>query len=241
MAIQMTGVTNRHLYSVSTNFRSPVNPYSITVWINAVWNGGTRLSFVGMYDGGLTTPVPTVGLQIGTSGTVVGAVDCWTYGGASIVTSAAAAMTAFNNIWTMVTYTYDGASNRVYRNNTLLATSATAPVADSIFTQIYINGYPPTGTTSETATYQVDSYAYYGRTLSLDEITTIYNAQGTRHGITDGLLARFDFDELAQGATVTGVVDVSGNGNTLLNSGAGNAITYTYSNAAVSSNLRMVQ
>lgn len=240
MAIQMTGATDRHLYAPGTNFVASNVPYSITVWINAVWNGGSRLSFVGMYDGGLVTPVPTTGLQIGTSGSVVGSVDCWTYGGTSMVTSAAGTMTAFNNTWALITYTYDGTNHRVYRNNTLLATSATAPVAGT-FTQIYINGYPPTGTTSETATYSVDSYAYYNRTLNIDEITTIYNSQGTRHGIVYGLLARYDFDELSQGTTVTSVVDISGNNNTMLNSGAGTAITYTYTNTVANSNLRPVQ
>lgn len=240
MAIQMTGGTDRHLYTVSPNFLSSTAPYSITVWINAVWNGGSRLSFVGMYDGGLVTPAPTTGLQIG-AGSGAGEVSCWTYGGTVLVESAVAAMTPFNNTWILITYTYDGTTHRVYRNNTLLASSAAIDPVPGVFTQIYINGYPPAGSISETATYQVDAYAYYGRTLPLEEITTIYNSTGTRHGIVDRLIARYDFDELAQGATVSGVVDVSGNGNTMLNSGAGTPITYTYTNTTANSNLRMVQ
>jgi hypothetical protein len=239
MAIQVTGATDRHLYTVSSNFSASTVPYSITVWINAVWNGGARLSYVGMYNGGVVTPTPTTGLQIGTS-TGAGEVSCWTYGGTILVQSATAAMTPYNNTWILVTYTYDGTSHKIYRNNTLLNTTTTSVVAGT-FTQIYINGYPPTGTTSETATYAVDAYAYYNRTLDIDEITTIYNSQGTRHGITYGLLARYDFDELAQGTTVTGAADVSGNGNTMINTGAGTAITYTYTNTIANSNLRPVQ
>jgi hypothetical protein len=193
-----------------------------------------------MYDGGLISPSPTTGLQIGVSTSVIGAVECWTYGGAPFVTSAANSMTPFNNTWVLITYTFDGTTHRLYRDDTLLA-SSTVDVVVGTFTQIYINGYPPTGTTSETGTYSVDTYAYYGRQLSLEEITTIYNARGTRHGITDGLLARYDFDELSQGSTVTSVLDVSGNGNIMLNSGAGNPITYTYTNTVANSNLRMVQ
>ena len=53
--------------------------------------------------------------------------------------------------------------------------------------------------------------------------------------------ARYDFDELAQGSTVSSVVDISGNGNTMLNTGTGTAITYTYTGTVANSNLRMVQ
>lgn len=240
MAIQMTGTTNRHLYTVSSNFLNSTSNYSITVWINAVWNGGTRLSYVGMYDGGLVSPTPTTGLQIGT-GAGNGEVSCWTYGGTVLVESADTVMTPFNNTWVLISYTFDGTTHRVYRNDALLGSSSVVDPVPGQFTQIYINGYPPTGSSSETGTYQVDSYAYYGKTLSLEEITTIYNSYGTRHGIVDSLLARYDFDELSQGTTVTSVVDVSGNENTMLNSGAGTAITYTYTNTTANSNLRMVQ
>jgi hypothetical protein len=239
MAIQMSAA-DRHLYTASSNFTTSNVPYSISVWINATWNGGARLSFVGMYDGGLVTPTPTTGLQIGTS-TGAGEVSCWTYGGTVLVQSAGAAMTPYNGTWVLLTYTFDGTNHRIYRNETLLNTSSSVPPVAGTFTQIYINGYPPTGSTSETASYAVDAYAYYSRTLSIDEITTIYNARGTRHGIVYGLLARYDFDELAQGATVTGAIDVSGNGNTILNSGAGTAITYTFTNTLANANLRMVQ
>lgn len=238
MAIQMTGGTDRHLYSTSTNFTASTVPFSITVWINAVWNGGTRLSFVGMYNGTVTSGT-TTGLQIGTA-TGAGEVTCWTYGGGTLVTSAGGAMTPFNNTWALLTYTYDGTNHRIYRNDTLLATNVAAQISGT-FTQVYINGYPPTGSTAETATYQVDSYAYYNRTLDINEITSIYNALGTRHGIVYGLLARYDFDELAQGATVVSVADVSGNNNTMINTGAGTPITYTYTNTIANSNLRPVQ
>lgn len=234
----MTGTTNRHLYTVSSDFSNSTDPYSISVWINAVWNGSNTLSFVGVYDGNISSGT-TTGLQIGTR-TGTGEVSCWTYGGTVLVQSANNVMTAYNNNWAMITYTYDGVTSKVYRNNTLLGTDNVAQIPGK-FTQVYINGYPPGGTTSETGTYSIDTYSYYGRTLSQAEIETIYNATGARHGIVDNLLARYDFDEFAEGTTVTDVVDVSGNNNNLINNGTGTAIIYSYINVISNSNLRPVQ
>jgi hypothetical protein len=67
---------------------------------------------------------------------------------------------------------------------------------------------------------------------------TIYNAAGARHGIVNGQLARYEFDELSQGSTVTAVTDLSGSGNTLTISGAGTAFTYNYATSYANSNLR---
>lgn len=237
MAIQCTN-SDRHLYTISSNFLPSNVPYSISVWINGIWSGGSVLSFVGMYDGTITTPAPTTGLQIGSRG--VGQATVWTYGGTILAQSASGTMTPFDNVWCLITYTFDGSTHRIYRNDSLIATGNT-PVVPGTFTQIYINGYPPTGTANECSTHRVDGYAYYNRQLSLEEITTIYNSFGTRHGIVDGLLARYDFDELAAGATVSLVADISGNGNTMINTGAGTPITYLYDGTVSNSNLRPVQ
>lgn len=232
--------SDKHIYSVSSNFRRSTDPYTITVWINAVWDGGIPLSFVGMYDGGVTTPTPTTGLQIGTSAGN-GKVSTWTYGGTILVESATAVMIPYNNTWQMITYTFDGTTHRLYRNDILLNTAVGNTVAGT-FTQVYINGYPPTGSAAETAAYSVDSYTYFGRTLSGTEIQTIYNAGGARHGITYQQLARYEFDELAQGATTSSIIDMSGNNNTLSSTGASaTPITYTYTNSYANSNLRPVQ
>jgi hypothetical protein len=234
----LMNATDKHLYCVGTEFLASNVPYSITVWINANWAAGGIFSFVGMYDGGVSTPTPTTGLQIGT--TAANQVECWTYGGATIISGLAGSMTGYSNVWTMITYTYDGTSHRLYRNNVLLNTTTTSPVPGT-FTQVYINGYPPTGTANETGVFSVDSYTYYNRTLSLDEIQTIYNGAGMRHGITYGQIARYEFDELAQGVTIATVIDMTGNNNTLQSTGAGLALTYTYANSYSTSNLRPVQ
>jgi hypothetical protein len=191
-----------------------------------------------MYDGNITSGT-TTGLQIGT-GTGAGEATCWTYGGNTMVVSATGVMTPYNNTWVMMTYTYDGTTHNLYRNDVNIGTGTTAQIVGT-FTQVYINGYPPGGSTLETASFLVDSYVYYNRTLSAGEIQCMYNAAGFRHGITQGLLARYDFDELAQGATVTGVVDMSGNGNNLVNNGTGTAMTYSYTTSYANSNLRVIQ
>lgn len=238
MAVKLNA-SDSHLYTVSSNFKRSIDPYTINVWINANWSGGSRCSFVGMYDGTLNgSTATTTGLQIGTS-TGAGEISCWTYGGTILVNSATGTMSALNNTWCMVTYTFDGTTHSLYLNGNLLNTAVGNTVTGT-FTQIFINGYPPTGNASETSSYMVDAYTYFGRTLSQQEIATIYNAAGARNGITYGQIARFEFDELAEGSTVAGVVDLSGNGNTLLYSGTGVAPTYTFVGSYADSNTRPV-
>lgn len=234
MAIQ-TNSSDSHLYSVSTDFLASNVPYSISVWINAIWNGGNRLSFVGMYDGTVTGGT-TTGLQIGTS-TGAGELSCWTYGGTLMVNSSTGVMTPYNNTWVFVVYTYDGTTHRIYLNDVLLNSSTTTPVTGT-FTQVYINGYPPTGTANETSSFEIDTYAYYGRTLSQPEIQTMYNCRGFRHGIVYSQIARYEFEELADGSTATNVVDVSDNGNNLINTGSGSPLTYVSAGTVATSNLR---
>jgi len=238
MAI-LTTATDKHLYSVSTNFTTSEVPFSITVWINAVWNSGATVSMVGMYDG-TTVVTPTTGLQIGTTAGNLGGLSIWGYGGTTMVESTPGAMTAYNNIWVNVTYTYNGTTHIAYVSGVQIATGTTAQVPGT-FTQVYINGYPPAGNASECAAFGVDMYAYFDRTLSANEVLTIYNAAGARHGIVYGKLARYEFDESAQGATVVNVPDLSGNGNNLSAIGSGSAITYSYTNSYADSNIRSPQ
>lgn len=237
MAIKLNA-TNSHMYVAGANFLSSTSAYSINVWINANWNAGATASFVGMYNGTPLTGTPTTGLQIGTrSGT--GDIGIWTYGGTVLVSAPAGTMTAWSNKYAMVTYTYDGSTHRLYLNGVLVNTATVAPVA-GVFTQIYINGYPPTGNANETAVYLLDAYGYYGRTLSADELLTIYNSAGTRNGIFYGEIVRYEFDELPEGSTVAGIVDLSGHNNPMLYSGNGTAITHTYVGSYADSNIRPV-
>jgi hypothetical protein len=226
------------MYCVGSGFKRSIDPYTINVWINANWNSGTVFSFVGMYDGVPNTGTPTTGLQIG-SRNGLGDVVAWTYGGTPLVGSANGVMTAFSGKWAMISYTFDGTNHRLYVNGVQTAT-ATGGTVTGTFTQVYLNGYPPTGSTAETSVYSVDAYSYYGRTLSPDEILTMYNSGGTRHGIEFGEIATYEFDEKGEGVAATSIVDLTGHGNTLVPSGVVNTITHTYIGTYANSNTRPV-
>jgi hypothetical protein len=239
MAIICTA-TDYHLRSSQATGLQSTQPFSISVWINAIWNSGSRLSFVGVY--GPTTDValgpPVTALQIGTTAGA-STVDCWTWGGSVLIGGVAMPAGTYNNAWVHFIYTFNGTNHILYRNGIQVATNTTAQIP-GFLNQVYINGFPG-GVTSEVATHQVDSYTLWTRTLTADEIITIYNAQGARHGITNNQLARYEFDEGALGDAATSVVDMTGRGNTLTNVGAGTPIAYIYSGGVANSNFRPVQ
>lgn len=239
MAIVCTAA-DYHLRSSQATGLQSTQPFSISVWINGVWNGGGRLSFVGIYGPATDTPLgaPITALQIGTTAGA-STVDCWTWGGGVMVGGVAMAAGTYNNVWVHFAYTFDGTNHILYRNGVQVATTTTAQIA-GFLNQVYINGYPGSGT-GETSTHQVDSYTLWKRTLTADEVQTIYNSQGSRHGDTYQHLARYEFDEGILGANATSVVDMTGNGHTLTSTGAGAAITYTYSGSVANSNTRPVQ
>lgn len=210
--------------------------FSIAVWIYADWSlSGTSGSFVGLYG-----EQPTFGsaIQIGRRNGFPNQVSCWSWGGVTLVQSSVGAITS--NAWQFVVYTFDGTTHTVYVNGNAVGTSTNVPNAVQM-TTVYINGYP-SGVANETdSTCRVDSYAYYNRTLSADEIKTMYYANGARHNIVNGLIAAYEFDGGIDGSTVSTIKDFSGNGNDLVSSGAGvTPITYTYSGTVASTNLRRV-
>lgn len=234
-----------HLRSSQTMSLSATTPFSVTCWLLADFSGVTR-SFVGIY--GPATDValgaPVTAMQIGCD--VTNQLNCWTWGGGVLVNTPNG-MSAFNGQWIHVAYTFDGTTHRVYINGNPPGTgfsnsalNSANPQIAGFLNQVYINGYPGS-LTNEVYTHSVDSYALYRRALSDNEVLSIYNSQGARHGITNGLIARYEFDEGILGASATGVVDMSGNGNILTFTGAGAAITYTYSGSVANSNTRPVQ
>lgn len=230
-----------HLRSGTQMNLNNTTPFSITTWINAVWTPGATRSFVGLYGPTLQTDsplaTPTCAVQIGT---IAGNGDlvCWTWGGGALVSTAAGTMTGFNSQWVFVAYTYDGTTHRSYVNGTLAASSTTA-VTPGFLSQIYVNGYP-TGGTAEVSNHQVDQYMLYRRTLSADEIQTMARSSGARHGIRNALICHLEFDEAAEGANTSTVVDLTGNGHTLTPVGAGTPITYIYTGTAANANIRPV-
>lgn len=237
MAIQ-TSAGDIHLRSSQPMGLNARTPFSVSAWINAVWNPGTVTSMVGIYGGsndvGLEPPVTAmqIGCQAGN-----GDITCWTWGGGALVTVGGGTMTPFNNTWVFIVYTYDGTTHRVYRNGTLLGTGTTTQQA-GFLNQVYINGYPSSGT-NEVANFQTDQYSLFRRTLSADEVQSMFTARGSRHGITDGLIARYDFDEQAQDTIVSSIPDLSGNNHTLTLVGT-SQMSYAYTNTNANSNLRLV-
>jgi len=222
----------------ATFFLSSTAAQSVTVWINALWDGATKTSsMVGMYNSAGTTAI-----QIG-SRTAAGQCDIWTWGGGIMISSTGITIPA--NTWVNITYTYDGTNHRLYYNGALNRTvvNGTTPFVAQIagnFNTVYMNGFA-TGGTNETATFMVDTYYYYNRTLSADEIQTIYSARGNRHGIVYGSLLRYEFDEAVLGSNVVSVVNQTSYNQAVSNllPAALRTPTVTYAAGSVSSNLRV--
>lgn len=212
-------------------FQNALLPSSISVWINADWQGaaGTR-SYVGMYNN-----VGGTAIQIG-SRVANGQCDIWTWGGGIMISTTG--LTMPNGSWVHVGYTYNGTTHRVYINGVQNNTSTTAQQAGT-FNMVFLNGFV-TGATSETGTFQVDTYDYYNRELSANEMQTIYQSFGNRHGIVYGCIARYEFDEGVSGSNVGTIYNQTAYNGAVSNLISNSARTpdVTYSPGYVSGNLR---
>jgi hypothetical protein len=235
MAVQFTA--NGDSLANATNatvFQNALTACSVSVWINADWQGaaGTR-SYVGMYNSAGGTAI-----QIGTK-TSNGQIDVWTWGGSILVSSTG--ITVPSGTWVHVTYTFDGTSHRLYINGVLnnTTTQTNNPQLAGSFNMVSLNGYT-SGGVSETGTFQVDTYDYYNRMLSADEVQTIYSAAGNRHGIVYGCVVRYEFDEGISGNTIGIIYNQTAYDGAVSNliSNSARTPTVTYSPGYVSGNLR---
>jgi hypothetical protein len=242
MAVQfITNGDNITNATDATFFASATVPQSITVWINALWDGNVKTSsMVGMYQAAGGTGATAI--QIG-SRVAAGQCDIWTWGGGIMVSSTGVTIPA--STWVNITYTYDGTSHRLYYNGTLNNTvvNGTAPNVPQIvgsFNAVYMNGFAAGGV-SETADFIVDTYYYYNRTLTSNEVQTIYAARGNRHGIVYGSLLRYEFDEEVLGSNVVKVVNQTLYEHAISDLLPANARLprVTYAAGSVSSNLRV--
>lgn len=232
MAI-LCNATDIHLQATKAGGYTQSNEaFTVVTWLNATWSTAITKSLVGLYG---PSPTPTAAVQIGSRGT--GALTCWTWGGTVLVATPTSTLT--DGIWYCVAYSYDGTTHRIYVNGVLSA-SATTAITPTTLDTIYINGYP-TGLTNETSPQSVDSYLLYDRVLSSDELLTIANARGMRHGITYGLVAAYELDEGIQGNTVSSCVNTVDPSIPLTPTGVGTAMTYTYSNSISNANITPVQ
>ena len=234
--INTANVAKLNLAMSATPGASP--PFSINVWIKANWGSSAaptgRTSMVGLYG---PSPTPTSALQIGAT-LGQGELSCWTWGGAIIVGLGPDYMTPYNNVWVNISYSYNGTVHRLYLNGLEVANSTTAQLAGNL-QLVTINGFP-TGNANETWDHIVDSYSLWGRSLSADEVVTIFNAQGARHGMEYQILAAYEFDEGVEASNTTQVLDQSGNGLNLLFTGTGATPKYVYGSTYAGSNIRPV-
>lgn len=188
----------------------PANPFgipaigniSICGWVNLTSTPTGTFSMFGVYGTGGVTAV-----QIGIRVTPAIDVVAWTWGGSSLAVSTGV-QSLLNNTWYHLSYTYNGTTHLLYING-VLVNSSTAAQITGLLNQTYINGYP-TGGVNESGNAIMDDIEFYDRTLSLNEINTIYNAQGSRHGIVLNAKASYTFQELGVNATVISVKDISG-------------------------------
>ncbi len=144
------------------------------------------------------------------------------------------------NQWVHYAYTCTTSSNgagtagtqthSLYINGVLNNTNSNALQVAGVPTMIYLNGYPVVaGSTGlESNTTGVDDVYFFNRALSAAEILSVYTTMGQRDGITYGLVARYDFNELPSGSTVVSCRDFSGNGNTMLLTTVGGGAAPTY-------------
>ncbi len=208
--------------------------FTMMFWVNPgtiAANSGvasTATSMVGVYNGSPTESVATsTGMQMGINqgGTTAGTWTCWTWGGTNLVASAGA--TALAGTWQHFAYTCTVSSNGVgvagtqthslYINGVLNNTASNALQKAGLPTMIFVNGYTETtdAAVNESNPTQIDDLYLFNRLLSANEIQTIYQTRGLKDGIAFGMVARYNFNELAAGNNVVSCRDFSGCGNTL--------------------------
>lgn len=237
MAITSPGAVDYHLASQSGTLSINVQtPLSLMCWLNspAAFNAGITVSMVGTYN---TATTGGTAVQIGTrAGT--GNLDCWTWGGGVLVSSAGGTgvVTLSNNTWYHVAYTFDGTTHRLYINGVQTNTATTAQLAGTV-TAIYVNGFPGGGTT-EVGIFSTDDISYFARTLSAQEVQTAYATAGDKDGLWYDLKASILFSEGITGSVANNCIDYSGNGNKLTPIGAAAGVNFTYSTSPITNDTR---
>ena len=196
------GALNSAVSSFSVNAQTPM---TLMAWVYAVdstvWS--TTTSMVGAYGPGAA---PATAIQIGSRGGT--GLNVWTRGGTLLVSFTTHSPVA---AWNHYAVTFNGTNTwLLYINGVQVATGTTAQQAGNL-TQTFVNGYP-TGGTNESGNFAVDDAIFLSRQLSVDEIKTIYNVQGPRDGVFQGVIARYTFDEGVIGNAVVTGKDISSTG-----------------------------
>jgi hypothetical protein len=230
-----------HLRSSSTMGLQTNMDLTLCFWIKATWTG-TDSTFVGLYgpatDVALGTPIAgiKIGSRVSTNELVMRLLN-----DTVVVGSGSGTTSGLSGTWVHVTYTYDQyyGYHRLYLNG-VESSSVGITQPTGYLNQLYINGYP-NGGTAQTSSFQIDQLTLYWHRFYYDDISTMYEAQGSRHGILEGAIARYEFYGGAAGASVSSIPDLQNKGNTLTPIGTGSACTYVYAGAVANSNIRPVQ
>jgi hypothetical protein len=219
MALQFSANAGFYSGYPSSGLSNAQGDQSLCCWINSavlggVGNGGAAASMCGFYNGTYNaSTAPTTATQIGSrSGTTI---DVWTWGGAVMISSTGTAPAA--NTWYHVVYTYTSSTttHRLYINGVLNNTLTNSIQLPGTFTQLYLNGFPQTGSaTSETSSTKVDGVRSFNRVLSAAEIITIFNSTGFRDGIAYGQNAHYLMDGPPSVQSGT-LYDLSGTNSTI--------------------------
>lgn len=213
-------------------------PCTIMAWIRAndaaFWN--QRVSCAGIYGPpALSAPssTPVTAMQLGCYN--FSNFACWTWGGLALVASGTFSSPPVG-VWTHYAVSYNGTTYTLYINGVFNAANTVSQQAGSL-NQTYINGYP-TGGTNETNNFAVDDFIFFSRSLSQDEIRTIYHLEGPRDGIVQNCHARYTYEEGVVGTAVVAGIDLSPS-KAVMTPAPGTPALYYPSRAMT--NLRLVQ
>lgn len=191
-----------------TNLPANNAPQSVSLWFKGTPNSNNQNMLAMSNLGGGSA------VQVGFRGSSLLA---WSYGGGTLVSTTA----PVNGAWHQVVYTYDGATDRLYLDGTLAATSTTGAHQNGTPTSAYLGTYSPS---MEMFGGSLDDVRVYNRALSAAEAAILGGGSspstvaGT-HTFTDAFACTGSFNLLA--GTVTGASALTVGGNWF------NAGTYT--------------
>lgn len=194
--------------------------YSLCGWVYVptTWPTST-ISMFGVY----MTATTTTAIQFGTRAALPGDIVLWTWGGGTVV-STNGLFTFSANTWYHLGYTFNGTTHSVYVNGVLINTSVTVPLAGTLDIP-YINGYIGGGA-SESGNFLVDDILFLSRSISGNEMMTIYKAFGLQHGIVLNSIAMYEMQEGSVNSNVLLIKDVSNSGASLSPIGTGTTPIY---------------
>ncbi len=183
-----------------TNLPANNAPQSISLWFQGTPNANNQ-NMLAMSNVGAGSAV-----QLGFRGS---SLIAWNYGGGTLVSTAAPTDSA----WHQVIYTYDGATDRLYLDGALAATSTTGTHQSGNPTSAYLGTYSPS---MEMFGGSLDDVRVYSRALSTAEVTILAagsspSSVAATNTFNDAFACTGSFNILAGAVTGTSTLTVGGN------------------------------